>query len=80
MVPVYAKDILHTGPIGFGWLNAASDIGSITMVIGLTLSPNEKKTGHQIVIRRRQASEFASSFLAFKIGTGFPFGAPPPTY
>jgi MFS family permease len=29
MVPVYAKDVLHITPIGFGWLNAAADIGSI---------------------------------------------------
>jgi MFS family permease len=50
MVPVYAKDILHVGPIGFGWLNAASDIGSITMVIGLTLSPMRKKQGIKLLM------------------------------
>ena len=49
MVPVYAKDILHVGPIGFGWLNAASDIGSITMVISLTLSPMKKKQGIKLL-------------------------------
>ncbi|MBC7690104.1 MAG: MFS transporter [Aquabacterium sp.] len=45
MVPVYAKDILHVGPIGFGWLNAAADIGSIAMVLNLTLSPMKRKQG-----------------------------------
>ncbi len=50
MVPVYAKDILHVGPIGFGWLNAASDIGSIAMVIGLTLNPMKKKQGIKLLI------------------------------
>ena len=49
MVPVYAKDILHVGPIGFGWLNAASDIGSICMVIALTLSPMKKKQGIKLL-------------------------------
>ncbi|MEJ7586553.1 MAG: MFS transporter [Ferruginibacter sp.] len=49
MVPVYAKDILHTGPIGFGWLNAATDIGSISMVIGLTLSPMKRKQGIKLL-------------------------------
>ncbi len=49
MVPVYAKDILHVGPIGFGWLNAATDIGSIMMVIGLTLSPLKKKQGIKLL-------------------------------
>ena len=49
MVPVYAKDILHAGPIGFGWLNAATDIGSIIMVVGLTLSPLKKKQGIKLM-------------------------------
>ncbi len=49
MVPVYAKDILHVGPIGFGWLNAASDIGSIIMVVGLTVSPMKKKQGLKLL-------------------------------
>jgi MFS family permease len=50
MVPVYAKDILHVGPIGFGWLNAASDIGSISMVIALTLSPLKRKQGIKLLL------------------------------
>ena len=50
MVPVYAKDILHVSPIGFGWLNAASDIGSICMVITLTLSPMKKKQGIKLLL------------------------------
>lgn len=50
MVPVYAKDILHVGPIGFGWLNAATDIGSITMVIALTLYPLKKKQGIKLLL------------------------------
>ncbi len=45
MVPVFAKDILHIGPIGFGWLNAAADIGSIITVTVLTLRPLQKKQG-----------------------------------
>ena len=45
MVPVFAKDILHTGPIGFGWLNAAADIGSIITVTILTIRPLKKNQG-----------------------------------
>ena len=45
LIPVFARDILKVGPIGFGWLNAASDIGSITMIIGLTLFPLKGKQG-----------------------------------
>jgi Transmembrane secretion effector len=50
MVPVFAKDILHVGPIGFGWLNAATDIGSVSMVILLTLSPLKKKQGLKLLL------------------------------
>jgi MFS family permease len=49
MVPVYAKDILNVGPIGFGWLNAAADIGSIIMVAWLTLSPMKRKQGIKLM-------------------------------
>lgn len=45
MVPIFAKDILHVGPQGFGWLNAATDIGAIVTVTSLTLFPLEKKQG-----------------------------------
>jgi MFS family permease len=50
MIPVFAKDILKTGPIGFGWLNAASDIGAILVVILLTLFPLRKKQGKKLLL------------------------------
>lgn len=46
MIPVYARDILKVGPIGFGWLNAADDIGSICMLTILTLWPLRRKQGY----------------------------------
>lgn len=45
LVPVFAIDILQVGPMGFGWLNAATDIGAITMVIWLTIRPLKRKQG-----------------------------------
>ncbi|HEY4338178.1 MAG TPA: MFS transporter, partial [Puia sp.] len=33
------------GPIGFGWLNAASDIGSITTILTLALRPLHRRQG-----------------------------------
>ena len=49
MVPVYAKDILNIGPIGFGWLNAAIDIGAICSVILLTFFPMKKSQGRKLL-------------------------------
>lgn len=45
LVPVFAKDILQVGPIGFGWLNAAMDIGSIITVTLLTIKPLRSNQG-----------------------------------
>jgi MFS family permease len=49
MVPVYARTILHVGAIGYGWLNAASDIGSICIVIVLTVFPLQRKQGGKLL-------------------------------
>ncbi len=48
MIPVFAKDILKVGPVGFGWLNAASDMGSIIVVIMLTFFPLRKEQGKKL--------------------------------
>jgi len=50
MIPVFAKDILKVGPIGFGWLNAASDIGSVIVIILLTAFPLKKAQGKKLLI------------------------------
>ncbi|HTS43722.1 MAG TPA: MFS transporter [Puia sp.] len=49
MVPVYARDILKVGPQGFGFLNGASDIGSICIVISLTFFPIRRKQGKKLL-------------------------------
>jgi hypothetical protein len=50
MVPVFARDILKVGPIGFGWLNAATDIGAMFIIILVTIFPVEKKQGKKLLI------------------------------
>ncbi len=49
MVPIYARDILKVGPEGFGFLNGASDIGSICIVVLLTFFPPRKKQGLKLL-------------------------------
>jgi MFS family permease len=49
MVPVYARDILKVGPEGFGFLNAAADMGSICIIILLTLFPLKRKQGRTLL-------------------------------
>lgn len=50
MIPEFSATILHIGPIGFGWLTAATDIGSFTTIIMLTLFPMRKKQGRRMLM------------------------------
>ncbi|MDP1844193.1 MAG: MFS transporter [Sediminibacterium sp.] len=50
MIPVFAKDILNVGPVGFGWLNAAADIGSIIIIVLLTFFPLKSGQGKKLLI------------------------------
>ena len=36
LLPIYAKDILHVGPAGLGWLRAAPGLGALTMALVTT--------------------------------------------
>ncbi len=49
MIPIYARDILKVGSIGFGWLNAATDMGAIFIVIILVLFPLKKQQGKKLL-------------------------------
>lgn len=50
MVPVFARDILKVGAEGFGFLNAASDMGAIFSVILLTAFPMRQKQGYKLLL------------------------------
>lgn len=45
LIPVFARDILKVGAVGFGWLNAATDIGAITIILVMTLFPLRRRQG-----------------------------------
>ena len=48
LIPEFADRVLHVGPVGFGWLNAAMDIGSVIMIFSITLVPITKKQGYKL--------------------------------
>lgn len=50
LIPEFAEKILKVGPIGFGWLNAAIDIGSVITIVTITLLPMKKKQGKKLFI------------------------------
>ena len=68
MVPVYARDILKVGAIGFGWLNAAMDIGSICIVVLLTLYPIQRQHGKKLLLA---VAGFGSCIIIFALSELF---------
>lgn len=67
LIPVFAKDILHVGPIGFGWLNSAIDLGSIITVTTLTIMPLRKKQGKILLMAVAGFGVFTIVFALSKI-------------
>lgn len=62
LIPEFAEKILEVGPIGFGWLNAAIDIGSVSMIILITLFPLRRKQGKILMLA---VMGFGVSIIAF---------------
>ncbi|OLY93074.1 Predicted arabinose efflux permease, MFS family [Cnuella takakiae] len=49
LIPEFAERILNVGPIGFGWLNAAIDIGSGAMITLFTFFPLRRNQGKYLM-------------------------------
>jgi predicted MFS family arabinose efflux permease len=45
LLPIFAKDILHVGPQGLGWLRAAPSVGALIVAVTIAHRPVMKRTG-----------------------------------
>jgi len=45
LLPIYAKDILHTGPWGLGLLRSSTAVGALTMALWLMRHPIRRRAG-----------------------------------
>lgn len=68
LLPIYARDILHTGPWGLGILRAAPAIGAFGMSIWLTHNPIECRAGK---IMFAAVAIYGVATLAFGLSTNF---------
>jgi MFS family permease len=50
LLPMFAKDILHTGPWGLGLLRASPAVGALLMSIALTRWPLQRKVGRTLLL------------------------------
>jgi MFS family permease len=49
LLPVYARDILHAGPEGLGWLRAAPSAGALVMALSLAHLPPFRYAGRAML-------------------------------
>jgi MFS family permease len=50
LLPVFAKDILHVGPDGLGWLRAAPSIGALIVAIAIAYRRPMQRTGWTLLL------------------------------
>ena len=50
LLPIYAKDILHVGPTGLGWLQAAPATGALMMALVLAWRPPLQRAGRDLLL------------------------------
>ena len=68
LIPVFAADILKVGAEGFGWLNAAADMGAITSIALLTFFPLQKNQGRILLYA---VAGFGICIIIFGLSTFF---------
>lgn len=49
LLPIFADQILHCGPIGLGWMRAAPGIGAFIMALGIAYLPPMKHAGKTLL-------------------------------
>ncbi|MEX8493054.1 MFS transporter [Sphaerotilus sp.] len=68
LLPMYAKDILHTGPWGLGLLRAAPAVGALLVSVWLARRPLEHRVGRTLI---GAVAVFGLCLLVFARSTSF---------
>ena len=68
LLPFVAIDILHVGPIQYGWLSASQSIGTLMIGVYLSQKTNLQRQGLLIVI---SVAAFGLATILFGVSTSF---------
>ena len=68
LLPIYARDILHVGPAGLGWLRAAPSIGALGMSFIIAHTPPFKRAGRTLLLA---VTGFGLATIIFGISRSF---------
>ena len=68
LLPIYAKDVLHTGPWGLGLLRAAPAIGALVMAVVIARAPIERHIGRRMFA---SVAIYGVAILVFAVSGNF---------
>ena len=68
LLPIYARDILHTGPEGLGLLRAAPAVGALLMSLVLMRWPLRRRVGRRLLAA---VAVFGLATVVFGLSTNF---------
>jgi MFS family permease len=69
LLPVFARDILHVGPVGLGWLRAAPSIGAVLVAAVIASRPPFRRAGRTLLL---VVAGFGAATVVFGLSTSFP--------
>jgi MFS family permease len=70
LLPIFAKDIFHTGPSGLGWLRDAMPMGAVICALVMMYRPPMKKAGRAMLL---SVAIFGMATIVFGISKWFWF-------
>ncbi len=68
LLPIFAKDILHVGPDGLGWLRAAPSVGALIVSISIAHRPPMRRAGPTLLIA---VAGFGAATIVFGLSRSF---------
>ena len=68
LLPIFAKDILHTGPWGLGLLRGAPALGALAMSVALTRRPLRRHAGRKLL---GSVALFGVATIVFGLSSSF---------
>jgi MFS family permease len=69
LLPLFAREILHTGPVGLGILRSSPAIGALVAGVILTRRPLRGRTGSTLLV---VVAAFGASMVVFGLSKSFP--------
>jgi MFS family permease len=69
LLPIFAKDILHVGPSGLGWLRAAPSIGAVLVAVFVAQRAPFERAGRALLW---SVAGFGVATIIFGLSTSFP--------